>query len=161
MAITNGHSVSEQVHAAIDAGGHHGADLRGLMAVPQSPLFEGRFGRMFRGLPALDPGIDAINALVSLMEDAGEAASDDNTKIPSGYTYLGQFIDHDITFDPMSVISKQNDPDALVDFRTPRLDLDSLYGSGPSDQPYLYDWKTRHHRGVKLLVGRNRRDPAF
>src|SRR5512132_504128 len=105
MATTNGQSISDEAAAAIEAGGHHGADLRGLTAVPQSPLFEGRFGRMFRGLPALDPGIDAINALVRLMEDPGEAAADDNTKIPSGYTYLGQFIDHDITFDPTSVIS--------------------------------------------------------
>src|SRR3954469_20634432 len=108
MAITNGHSVSDQVQAAVEAGGFHGAELRGLTAVPQSPLFEGRFGRMFRGLPALDPGIDAINALTALMEDPGEAASADNQKIPAGYTYLGQFVDHDITFDPTSVISKQN-----------------------------------------------------
>ena len=33
-----------------------------------------------------------------------------------------------------------NDPLALVNFRTPRFDLDSLYGSGPADQPFLYDW---------------------
>src|SRR3954451_8356164 len=137
MAIING--ASEQVQAAVEAGGHHGADLRGLASVPQSPLFEGRFGRMFRSLPALDPGIDAINALASLMEQSGESASGDNTTIPAGYTYFGQFVDHDITFDPMSVLQKQNAPDALVDFRTPRLDLDSVYGSGPADQPYLYD----------------------
>jgi hypothetical protein len=29
----------------------HSTELRGLMGVPSSPLFEGRFGRMFRGLP--------------------------------------------------------------------------------------------------------------
>ena len=39
----------------------------------------------------------------------------------------------------------------------PRLDLDSLYGSGPADQPYLYDWRCRPHPGVRLLVGRNPR----
>src|SRR6266511_51449 len=120
MAITNGHTVIGEVDSALeDAGRHGGAELRGLTAVPQSPLFEGRCGRMFRGLPPLDPGIDAINALAALMEDPGEAASGDNAKIPAGYTYLGQFVDHDITFDPMSVLQKQNDPDALVDFRTP------------------------------------------
>ena len=32
----------------------------------------------------------------------------------------------------------QNDPDALIDFRMPRFDLDSVYGRGPDDQPYLY-----------------------
>jgi hypothetical protein len=155
MAITNGHSAGEQIEAAVEAGAFHGAELRGLGAVPQSPLFEGRFGRMFRGLPALDPGLDAINALTALMEDPGEAASGDNAMIPAGYTYLGQFVDHDITFDPTSVISKQNDPDALIDFRAPRFDLDSLYGSGPADQPYLYEWHSPSNRGVKLLVGHN------
>jgi hypothetical protein len=51
---------------------------------------------------------------------------------------LGQFIDHDLTFDPASSLQKQNDPDALVDFRTPQFDLDNLYGRGPADQPYMY-----------------------
>jgi len=50
------------------------------------------------------------------------------------YTYLGQFIDHDLTFDPASSLQKQNDPDALVDFRSPAFDLDNVYGRGPSDQ---------------------------
>ena len=59
--------------------------------------------------------------------------------IPSGYTYLGQFIDHDLTFDPASSLQRQNDPEALVNFRTPRFDLDSVYGRGPDDQPYMYE----------------------
>lgn len=63
----------------------------------------------------------------------------DNPNIPAGYTYLGQFLDHDITFDPTSSLTRLNDPDSLHDFRTPRLDLDSVYGRGPDDQPYLYD----------------------
>src|SRR5205085_11293992 len=67
----------------------------------------------------------------------------ENPLISAGYTYLGQFIDHDITFDPVSSLQRQNDPDALEDFRTPRLDLDSLYGRGPAGQPYLYFSGTR------------------
>ena len=57
--------------------------------------------------------------------------------IPGLYTYLAQFIDHDITFDPMTTLIKHSDPDALTDFRTPSFDLDNVYGRGPSDQPYL------------------------
>jgi len=76
----------------------------------------------------------------------------ENPDIPAGYTYLGQFVDHDITFDPSSVLVRRNDPDAIVDYRTPRFDLDSVYGAGPDDQPFLYDqtdpWK--------LLVGHNK-----
>ena len=29
------------------------------------------------------------------------------------------------------MLGRDNDPQALVNFRTPRFDLDSLYGSGP------------------------------
>jgi hypothetical protein len=39
----------------------------------------------------------------------------------------------------VSSLQRQNDPDALHNFRTPRFDLDSLYGRGPSDQPYMYE----------------------
>jgi Animal haem peroxidase len=58
--------------------------------------------------------------------------------IPAGFTYFGQFVDHDITFDPTSLGENAVDVGDLVNFRTPALDLDSLYGSGPRDQPFLY-----------------------
>lgn len=140
---------------------HGAAQIRGQASVARSTLNEGRFGRMFRTLAPLDPGGDAIAALVKHMKDAGEAPSGDNHKIPSGYTYFGQFVDHDITFDPMSQLQKQNDPDALVDFRTPRFDLDSLYGSGPSDSPFLYESNSPANRGLKLLVGHNAANSEF
>ena len=92
----------------------------------------------------------ALDALVASME---ERRGPDNPRIPAGYTYLGQFVDHDITFDPTSKLRGHNDPRALANFRTPRFDLDSLYGSGPKDQPFLYDWSSERHPGVKLLVG--------
>ena len=76
--------------------------------------------------------------------------------IPSGFTYLGQFIDHDITFDARSKLERDRDPQARTNFRTPRLDLDSLYGGGPEAQPYLYDWEGGRLPGPKLLVGRRR-----
>jgi len=76
---------------------------------------------------------------------------EENFGIPAGYTYLGQFIDHDITFDPASSLQSQNDPDALVDFRTPALDLDNMYGRGPADQPYMFESDGIHFPfGVQL-----------
>ena len=99
----------------------------------------GRFGRMFGFLPQRDPGDEAIEALVRAAP-AREADGAATPRSPPGYTYLGQFVDHDITFDPTSKLERDNDPQALVNFRTPRFDLDSLYGSGPQDQPFLYDW---------------------
>jgi hypothetical protein len=68
-----------------------------------------------------------------------DGKDDEESGIPALYTYFGQFIDHDITFDPASSLQKQNDPDALIDFRTPAFDLDNVYGRGPGDQPYMYD----------------------
>jgi heme peroxidase len=71
----------------------------------------------------------------------GPDPAQDNPRIPAGFTYLGQFIDHDITFDPTSIQEKQIDPNAVWNFRTPYLELDSLYGGGPRTNPYLYDQK--------------------
>ena len=113
-----------------------------------------RFGRMFGDLAHGDPGETATGELLALIERASREIDADNEDIPAGHTYLGQFVDHDITFDPTSKLERDNDPSALTNFRTPRFDLDSLYGSGPDDQPYLYEWLDRRDRGVKLLLGR-------
>lgn len=91
-------------------------------------LVSGQLTPNFLGVMTTSPDAD----LVSSQRDR------ENPAIAAGYTYLGQFIDHDVTFDPASSLQKQNDPDTLEDFRTPRLDLDCLYGRGPEDQPYLY-----------------------
>jgi Animal haem peroxidase len=133
----------------------HGGGVRGDSLDRRSSSFEGRFGRMFRSLPPAEwpkPAlVDLGQAMTAEPERLGKLPSaspedpkkriqddEENAGIPAGYTYLGQFIDHDITFDPASSMMQQNDPDALVDFRTPRLDLDSVYGRGPADQPYMY-----------------------
>jgi hypothetical protein len=135
---------------------HGGAPPRGLAAVPVSPLFEGRFGRMFRNLPIPVPPKAALIAQGNALPEAsGAGSTEDNAKIPAAYTYLGQFIDHDLTFDPVSKLQKFNDPDALVDFRAPRFDLDSVYGRGPSDDPFMYEWLNKEMRGVKLIAGKN------
>jgi hypothetical protein len=105
---------------------------------------------MFRELPPFAPSDAALTALADTMADPPGPAGD-NPDIPSGYTYLGQFVDHDITFDPVSSLDRINDPDALNTFRTPRFDLDSLYGRGQADSPYLYDQEDP----ASLLVGRN------
>ena len=133
----------------------HGSDVRGLDAVPHSIQREGRFGRLFRNLPPLRPEDADLEALAREMIEpepspAGDDPAGDNPEISAGFTYVGQFIDHDLTFDPVSTLERESDPNALVDFRTPRFDLDSVYGDGPGDQPFLYD-----HDGLHLLIGHN------
>jgi Animal haem peroxidase len=56
------------------------------------------------------------------------------SQIPAGFTYLGQFVDHDLTFDKTQVTLGTNvTPAQLIQNRSPSLDLDSLYGAGPLD----------------------------
>jgi Animal haem peroxidase len=99
---------------------------------------------------------DVIEELVRLMSTRAPAAEQrENLRIPAGFTYLGQFIDHDITFDPTSKLDQSKKVRARINFRTPRYDLDSVYGSGPVAQPFLYDWKESEPPGTKLLVGHN------
>jgi Animal haem peroxidase len=125
----------------------------GLSGVPHSRFHHGRFGRLFRNLPSAEHKDAALIALGEKMVDESEPPQGgggwrtvppdpnqgDNPDIPAGYTYLGQFIDHDITFDPASSLLRANDPDALHNFRTPRFDLDSVYGEGPDDEPFMYE----------------------
>jgi hypothetical protein len=55
-------------------------------------------------------------------------------QIAAGFTYLGQFLDHDLTFDKSGLMEGVDIPPAtLVQSRSPSLDLDSLYGNGPDD----------------------------
>lgn len=130
----------------------HGTQTRGLDAVPQAPSYVGRFGRMFRSLTTFNQPDELLRRLAdSMHEDAN--TSPDNPGIPSGYAYLGQFVDHDITFDPSSSLQRMNDPEGLINFRTPRFDLDSLYGSGPADEPFQYDEASG---GTKFLIGKGR-----
>jgi hypothetical protein len=125
----------------------HGG-VRGNNLSRSSLLFDGPFGRIFRAVPPADFGADDKTTEDNLNKLAKEMTADfdppkdgpdaEESGIPSAYTYFGQFIDHDLTFDPASSLQKQNDPDALVDYRTPQFDLDNVYGRGPDDQPYLY-----------------------
>ena len=105
----------------------------------------GRFGRLFPDLegPVFPDDLlrDVAQTIVST--DAGQQFptpdDDENKELPAGYTYFGQFIDHDLTFDTTGPQEKEIDPDAVENFRSPAFDLDSLFGLGPAIQPYLYE----------------------
>ena len=81
---------------------------------------------------AMDQGLD----------DPSDTPDDqENPYVPAGYTYLGQLVDHDLTFDTRSTLDTL--PSGLSSFpndeRTPRFDLDCLYGEGPSSSAFMYD----------------------
>ena len=103
-------------------------DGRALATASAAPPF--RFSRMGPKGTGRQLGEPNRRKLGALMAAGGGATSN----IPSGFTYLGQFIDHDLTFDKTNVMLGAGvSPAALLQARSPSLDLDSLYGAGPQD----------------------------
>src|SRR3954454_18734980 len=100
----------------------HSQPPRGLNAT-RSPLYQGRFGRMFSdalpGVYAADGDektseanlVKLAEAMVAGIDPPKDGPDAEESGIPALYTYLGQFIDHDITFDPVSVLTKFKDPE--------------------------------------------------
>jgi hypothetical protein len=124
-------------------------------AAQPAPEKETRFGFLFRGLqdPKLDNNpalltehektVEALIALGSTMDDTPGKNAQDST-IPAIFTYFGQFIAHDITWekgtpDMMSLAEiKPWDAaqvGAIVNKRSGALDLDCVYGQPPFEAP--------------------------
>lgn len=115
------------------------------------------FGRMFAGLPGAKHDPKALSAWAAPrkvedqpgpLEDAFPTVGD----LDMGLVFLGQFIDHDITFMRGDPGLDTNDPEkdtphfvpgdpgadpkaTPVNCRDPRLSLDVVYGAGPDDEP--------------------------
>lgn len=138
------------------ANGHHGRHSffgKNVLCTIKSFDVEsiGRFGRMFRDLPPLyckPEELVKLGAKNGPM-DAGNSASFTNGT-PLGMIFLGQFIDHDITFDTSSSFSSINNPDRIENTRSARLDLDCIFGGGPEDEPFMY---VREPDNLRLHTG--------
>jgi hypothetical protein len=118
----------------------------------------GMFGRMFPRLEPLRVTDAKLQALAEAMVDSSPGSTDgNNDDIPSGFTYLGQFVDHDISLDLTSLGDKEKDPLGIENFRTPSLDLDAIYGLGPDGSPHLYarDPSNGNKPGPRFLIGKN------
>jgi hypothetical protein len=95
------------------------------------------------------PKRDANGHLMISATAENEQDDEENFGVPAGYTYLGQFIDHDLTLNPIEHFNPLPEGQPGRNLRTARFDLDNLYGRGPEDQPYLYEGD-----GRRLLTGR-------
>ncbi len=105
-----------------------GAGRATAAAAKAAPPF--RFSRMGPKGTGVQLGQPAREKLAALMASGGGETS----TIPSGFTYLGQFIDHDLTFDKTTVtLGSLINATQLLQARSPSLDLDSIYGAGPQD----------------------------
>ena len=142
-------------HAAEGGSGLHGVELRGMYLTTKNRLAEGRFGTMFKQLPAFAPPDELLTSLAQTMVEDQTPPDDKHLNTSpvlfAGFTFIGQFIDHDITLDTTPLSLQLADPDATVNFRTARYDLDSVYGRGPANDPQLYDPADRD----KLLLAPN------
>jgi Animal haem peroxidase len=113
----------------------------------------GRYERLFPELMALAGEDEALLALGSAggICDGGESC-EDAIETAAGWPLFGQFIAHDITADRSPLTHRAELSDA-VNFRSPRADLECLYGSGQVGSPFLY----RRDDPALLLLGRNDR----
>ncbi|MEQ1626512.1 MAG: heme peroxidase family protein [Nitrospira sp.] len=122
---------------------------------------ENTFTRMFPGLNPFAPATDEMreqakrlgaqggpidamdlfaDPIQSILNPAVHSPNNpDNLTMTAGMTFLGQFIDHDLTRDPRSPLMEPADPRRTTNFRTAAFDLDSVYGNGPEGSPELYD----------------------
>ena len=139
----------------------HGSTNTSDFIPPRSRYHDsGKFGRMFGSLPPFASDNPAVREMLlrlgkpgGIMDAADPPAASpvelitdlnfgvnnrDNPRMTAGMTFLGQFLDHDMTFDPTSSLERQADPEQISNFRTPTLSLDSLYGAGPDANPHLY-----------------------
>jgi Animal haem peroxidase len=133
---------------SVSAGGRRAAaadEPPGARASAKEPAFRfRRIGPKGKQLP---------EATLRRLADAMTEAGGGNTGIPAGYTYLGQFIDHDLTMDRTDVMFGASvAPSDMRQGRSPSLDLDSLYGAGPhdanSEKFYMDD-------GLRLKMGKS------
>ena len=87
---------------------------------------------MARAARRLERGFDWPEAL------PGATERRDNPAIPSGYTYLLQFVAHDLVQSALSLAVTEDNKAALVNHRLSPMRLDTVYGGGPDVCPFAY-----------------------
>jgi hypothetical protein len=115
-----------------------------------APVEGGRYRRLFEDLPGLEADEGALHALgrPGGPADMGADGDPSDAAVAAGWPFFGQFIAHDITAD-RSPLGHRARPDEIRNFRTPRANLEGVYGAGPVGSPYLYD----SDDPAKLLLG--------
>jgi hypothetical protein len=103
------------------------------------------FGTMFPGLSPFRYSDQAAADLAAAMENptpdppgTDRGTRDDSARLPAEYTYLGQFIDHNLDFDETPQPTAPVNASSLTNFESFRFDLNNVFGGGPSVDPQLY-----------------------
>jgi hypothetical protein len=128
----------------------------------QNPL---NFGRMFPDLPPFAENADDLQAALRevgrpggimdanddlaagpvalIVDESLNQVNRNNPAHTAGTTFVGQFLDHDITFDSTSQLGVPTEPQTTRNTRVASLDLDSVFGGGPNVSPQLYQSEDR------------------
>jgi hypothetical protein len=116
-----------------------------------------RTGASFRTSPRSGAEQELLFALgrAGGLCDCGDQADEPASlgSAAAGWPFFGQFIAHDITAD-RSAPQAHADLSQLRNARSPRLNLEGLYGDGPVGHPYLF----QRDDPAKLLTARGGRD---
>jgi Animal haem peroxidase len=100
---------------------------------------KGYYSRLFNK-PAEPLGPDEEFKLVELGTAMRYGREREGTLTPRiGYTYFGQFVGHDLTYDSTPLAGPYTEPEKTPNFRTATFDLDHVYAGGPAGSPYLYE----------------------
>ena len=100
---------------------------------------KGHYSRMFRR-PTSPINANEEFKLVELGTAMRYGKEREGTLTPRiGYTYFGQFVGHDLTYDSTPLAGPYAEPEETPNFRTATFDLDHVYAGGPAGSPYLYE----------------------
>src|SRR2546429_7519354 len=98
----------------------------------------GRYGRMFPNLAAATFDDDRLLALGTSGGICDGGRCDADSHIEAGQPFFGQYLAHDITAD-RSPLRAHADINVLRNVRSPRANLEALYGGGPVGSPHPFD----------------------
>jgi len=143
---------------------HHGItvppSVRDVALPPSSGDGPSRFGVLFEREPEQpdDSLLGLLGRTGGPMQDAARVDQEpaQDAPIPAGFTFFGQFIDHEITLMSMPpTLGQPQDLISVVNLRTPKLELDTVFAKGPADpdSAKFYDPAT-----LKLRLAESGRD---
>ena len=122
-----------------------------------APLGPATYARMFPELPSFRADEQFLRALgrAGGLCDCGDAVDspDSLAESAAGWPIFGQFVAHDITADRSTLRSHTNTAE-LRNARSPQLNLECLYGDGPTGHPFLF----QRDDPAKFLLGRDGTD---
>jgi hypothetical protein len=127
---------------------------------PATSAGPSQFTRIFNGVDGFDDVDDELTAMLAELGAPGgildakdpldegpirlitepelSANNANNPTHTAGTTFVGQFLDHDITRDAGSTLGQRTSLRRSTNMRSAQFDLDSVYGGDPSDSPQLY-----------------------